>query len=152
MVVPRDGFANSCEGARVHGKEMDHLSCYMTVFVQKQFKLVLEYPFANGCEGARVHGMETNHLYCQMAFPLGGNSEGARAREMEMNHMSCFNPTLHGVFQGLNSLAKPSILPCTCKINRNQNFQKWEMVVLLCGMEMNHISCYMTAIILELQQ
>jgi hypothetical protein len=26
-----------------------------------------------------------------------------------------------------------------------------EMVVLLCGTEMNHISCYMTVIILELQ-
>ena len=118
---------------------------------RNNFKLVLEDPFAKGCEGARVHGMEINHLSCQMAFPLGGNSEGARAREMEMNHMSCFNPTLHGFFQGLNCLAKPSILPCTCKINRNQNFLMWEMVVLLCGMEMNHISCYMTAIILELQ-
>jgi len=36
MVVPGDGFANSCEGGRVHGTEMDHLSCYMTVFVEKQ--------------------------------------------------------------------------------------------------------------------
>ena len=33
MVVPGDGFANSCEGARVHGTEMDHLSCYMTVII-----------------------------------------------------------------------------------------------------------------------
>jgi hypothetical protein len=33
MVVLGDGFANGCEGARVHGTEMDHLSCYMTVFV-----------------------------------------------------------------------------------------------------------------------
>jgi hypothetical protein len=33
MVVPGDGFANGCEGARVHGIEMNHLSCYMTVFV-----------------------------------------------------------------------------------------------------------------------
>jgi hypothetical protein len=86
--------------------------------------VVLEDGFANGCEGARVHGMEMNHLSCQMVFPLGGNSEGARAHEMEMNHMSCFNPTLHGVFEGQSCLAKPSILHCTCKNNRNQNFQK----------------------------
>ncbi|MFN9942849.1 MAG: hypothetical protein ACK56I_25620, partial [bacterium] len=39
-----------------------------------------------------------------MAFPLGGNSEGAKAHEMEMTHMPCFNPTLHGVFQGQNCL------------------------------------------------
>ena len=28
-----------------------------------------------------------------------------------------FYPTLHGVFQGQNCLAKPSILPSTCKNN-----------------------------------
>jgi len=30
-VVLEDGFANGCEGATVHGMEMNHISCYMTV-------------------------------------------------------------------------------------------------------------------------
>ncbi len=44
MLVLEDGFANGCEGATVHGMEMNHLSCQM----------------------ARVHGMKMNHISCYM--------------------------------------------------------------------------------------
>jgi len=121
---------------------------------RNNFKLVLEDPFAKGCEGARVHGMEMNHFSCSMVFPLGRNSEGARAHEMEMNHMSCFNPTLHGDFQGQNCMAKPPQfyhVPAKIIETKISKSEAGEMVVLLCGTEMNHISCYMTVIILELQ-
>jgi len=30
-VVLEDGFAKGCEGATVHGMEMNHISCSMTV-------------------------------------------------------------------------------------------------------------------------
>jgi hypothetical protein len=53
-VVPEDGFANGCEGATVHGMEMDHLSCQMVS------------PLCLNREGARVHGMEMNHISCFM--------------------------------------------------------------------------------------
>ena len=43
-MVLEDGFSNGCEGATVHGMEMDHLSCQM----------------------ARVHGMEMNQISCYM--------------------------------------------------------------------------------------
>jgi hypothetical protein len=43
-VVLEGGFANGCEGATVHGMEMNQLSCQM----------------------ARVHGMEMNHISCSM--------------------------------------------------------------------------------------
>jgi hypothetical protein len=56
-----------------------------------------------GRKGAGVYGMEMNHIYCQMVFPLGGNC----VHGMEMNHMACFNPTVPGVLQGQNCLAKP---------------------------------------------
>jgi hypothetical protein len=45
-VVLEDGFANGCEGATVHGMEMNHLSCQV----------------------ARVYGMEMNHISCSMTF------------------------------------------------------------------------------------
>jgi len=31
MVVLEDVFANGCEGATVHGMEMNHISCSITV-------------------------------------------------------------------------------------------------------------------------
>jgi len=53
-VVLEDGFANGCEGATVHGIEMNHLSCQMV------------FPLCLNREGARVHGMEMNHISCYM--------------------------------------------------------------------------------------
>ncbi len=49
-----DGNAIGCEGARVHGIEMNHLSCQMVS------SLCLNR------EGARVHEMEMNHISCYM--------------------------------------------------------------------------------------
>ncbi len=53
-MVLEDGFANGCEGATVHGIEMNHLSC------QVVSSLCLNR------EGARVHEMEMNHISCYM--------------------------------------------------------------------------------------
>jgi hypothetical protein len=41
-VVLDDGFANGCEGATVHGIEMNNISCSMTVIIYKLEKVVLE--------------------------------------------------------------------------------------------------------------
>jgi len=52
-VVLEDGFAKGCEGATVHGMEMNHISCQV----------------------ARVYGMEMNHISCYMTVILLGTSE-----------------------------------------------------------------------------
>jgi hypothetical protein len=50
-VVLEDGFAKGCEGATVHGMEMNHISCQV----------------------ARDHGMEMNHISCYMNVNLFRN-------------------------------------------------------------------------------
>ena len=48
------GFANGCEGATVHGMEMNHLSCQMV------------FPLGGNSEGEGDHEMEMNHIFCFM--------------------------------------------------------------------------------------
>jgi hypothetical protein len=45
-LVLEDPFAKGCEGARVHGMEMNNLSCQMV------------FPLGGNSEGARAHEME----------------------------------------------------------------------------------------------